>query len=306
LADKREIVLIGGTGFLGKHLCEQIQVANLSAFTLSRNPDRDFISRYSPIVKFASIDSQESESILKKCRVLVYLASSSLPSVHWDNPAAELEYNTLNDVRFLSEFASLNPEAHIIYASSGGQIYGSGHLAPISEEAPATPTTAYAFGKHLVERTLSFLSLIKGNPVTILRIANPVGRWQVGRKHGFVSAAINAGLTGSSLNLYGDGENIRDYFDADDFSKLVIELAQSPQNAFKIYNIGCGIGRTENEVIDLVENIIGNRIKVIRSSPRPFDLYYSVLDCTKATSEIGWLATTKLSGSIGKIIRTRL
>ena len=71
----------------------------------------------------------------------------------------------------------------------------------------------------MVEATLNLLSAAEGNSVTILRIANPIGRWQLGRKHGFVTTAVQAGLAGKPLTLFGSGTNVRDYFDADDFAE---------------------------------------------------------------------------------------
>lgn len=300
------ICILGGTGFIGRHLCEKFQARGLSAFTVSRNPDRAFLASYAPTVLGLTFGSSEADEVLSTCDVLIHLASSSLPGINWNDPAQELAQSTLVEVQFLQNFARTNGRAHIIFASSGGQIYGSGHSLPINEGVPPAPCTAYALGKQVTEAALNCLSLVEGNVVTILRIANPVGRWQLGRKHGFISTAVTAGLSGKSLTLFGDGNNVRDYFDADDLANFLVDLSINSNSKTGIYNVGSNCGYTENEIILLVSEIVARPIDIEIMSRRPFDLKYSVLDSSRAHEELGWIPMTNLEKSIRKIAKAYL
>ncbi|OAH23900.1 hypothetical protein AX289_28935 [Methylorubrum populi] len=248
-----------------------------------------------------TLGSPEAAAALKACDVLVHLASTSLPGIGWNDPSAELASSTLPEVRFLQDFCRDNPRARIIHASSGGQIYGPGHDRPIPDTSIPAPTTAYALGKLMVEATLSLLSAAEGNLITILRIANPIGRWQLGRRHGFVTTAVQAGLAGKPLTLYGSGTNVRDYFDADDFADFLCELAFASTARAGTYNIGSDRGLTERDVITIVSRVTGRPLDISTSSRRPYDLEYALLDSQRARRELGWAPATSLETSILKI-----
>lgn len=296
-----KLCILGGTGFLGRHLCEALQARAMPAVAISRNPDHGFLAAYAPLVSGLALGSAEARAALKVCDVLVHLASVSLPGINWDDPAAELERCALSEVRFLQDFAQSNPRARIVYASSGGQIYGSGYARPIPDDVRPAPRTAYALSKQVVEASLNILSVALGNPVTILRIANPIGRWQLGRKHGLVSTAIAAGLAGIPLTLFGEGTNVRDYFDADDFAAFLIDHARTLETSAGTYNVGSDLGLTERDVIAVVSRVIDRPIQVETRPGRPFDLAYALLDSSRARRALGWTPTTGFEASVRKI-----
>lgn len=295
------LCVLGGTGFLGRHFCERIQARGQSATTISRNPDRAFLYARAPRVTGLTLGSLEAAAALKACDVLVHLASTSLPGIGWNDPTAELASSTLPEVRFLQDFCRDNPRARIIHASSGGQIYGPGHDRPIEDTSVPAPPTAYALGKLMVEATLNLLSAAEGNSVTILRIANPIGRWQLGRKHGFVTTAVQAGLAGKPLTLFGSGTNVRDYFDADDFADFLCELVFASAARAGTYNIGSDRGLTERDVITIVSHVIGRPLDIRINPRRPYDMKYALLNSQRAKQELGWAPTTSLEASILKI-----
>jgi UDP-glucose 4-epimerase len=234
-------------------------------------------------------------------KVFIYLGGGSLPSTSWRSPTHEIEANVLSAVSVIRRVLDVNPSCHIVYASSGGQIYGSGHVSRLDEAAQVAPATAYALGKQLVEATLGFFSRTEGAVVTVLRIANPVGKWQLGGRHGFVSAALNAQFFGRPITIHGDGKNERDYFDADDLAELLESFAASNHRNAGTYNIGSGRGRTEREVIETIERVTGLPVPYTNAPARPFDLQYAVLDPSRAAIELGWRASSSLEDVVVKL-----
>ncbi|CAO4138941.1 NAD-dependent epimerase/dehydratase family protein [Methylorubrum aminovorans] len=297
-----EVCILGGTGFIGRHLCCALHAKQIKTMVVSRSPDHEFLRKFSPSVEAYSLGEVCLWDKLRSIKTLVILASGSRPASSWRAPDGEIEHNLLPISAFLQRFIDANRSCHIIYASSGGQIYGNGYNHPISESSAPSPVTAYGLGKLLIEKLLAFFGDIGEINYSILRIANPVGYWQYGIRHGFVTGAISAGLSSTPLVLYGDGHNIRDYFDVDDLCDLICHLAEKKGAENFIFNIGSGRSYTELEVIKSVEKELQRGIIIECRPSREFDLRYAALNVEKVNAVTGWSATTPIETTIQKII----
>ena len=295
------LVLYGGTGFIGRHLCERAQVSSCKAVAVSRQSRPDFMKSSAPDVEFCRSDDLEIEAYLKQAKTIVYLANNSRPSTGarkvMDVVSADLE----NVTTFTEHLFDINPNCQLIYLSSGGQIYGPDHNAPISEKADAHPVTPYALGKLLNETSLDYFRHVSSPNILTLRLANPIGHWQVGTSHGFVSAAVKSCLTGQKLTVFGEGKNGRDYFDVDDFADFILSLHKSDKPFSGTYNIGSGNAHTEKDIIEIIEEEFQRDISVTFAAGREFDLPYAVLDITHAKKDLGWAPKTPLTQSLRKI-----
>lgn len=295
------LVLFGGTGFIGRHLCERAQAMSCKAVAISRGDRPDFMAATAPDVGYCRAGSPEVETYLRQAKTVVYLANNSRPSTGaekiMDVISSDLEHVT----SFSEHLFEVNPDCRLIYLSSGGQIYGPDHDTPISEDTAPHPVTPYALGKLLNETNLNFLRHTGFTNILTLRLANPIGHWQVGTSHGFVSAALKACLTGQTLTVFGQGTNARDYFDVDDFADFILGLHQSDRAFSGTYNIGSGTARTEKDIIDTIETEFGRKISVSFTEGRDFDLPYAVLDISNARDDLGWSPQTPLTQSLEKI-----
>jgi len=298
-----KICLLGGTGFIGKHLCKMLHNDNVKTIVVSRYPDVDFLSSHAPSIKSYSIDDPKFWMDVADVDFFVHLGSGSKPSSSWRSPEHEIEYNTLSFATTIRRLIDINPNCHVIFASSGGQIYGHGHHEPIREDDSLAQATAYGLGKLFNEQMLVFFNNIESINYTILRIANPVGYWQMGGRHGLVTAAINAGFTGERLNVYGEGSNYRDYFDVDELCGLIKILISRKENKSNIFNVGSGKGYNEIEVIDTVGACMHRKIGYKLHQSRDFDLKYSVLNVDKAKNLLNWSAKNSLEHVVDKIVK---
>ena len=292
------LVIVGGTGFLGRHICEAAAARGVGATIVSSRPDHRFLAGLSGDFTGAELGSDEAQAALDGADVVIHTAHRSRPSANAES--AEIRENVEAATELFTRLAERRPGARVIYVSSGGQIYGGGHTAPIPETAPAAPETPYALGKHLIEQTLFYFARKGRLRATILRAANPVGRWQLGGRHGLVSAVVQMTLEDRPVTLFGAGENVRDYFDADDFGAFLADLAigDAPEGVF---NIGSGVGLTERQIIDAVSAALGQAPKLETRPARGFDLPYAVLDTSKAERELGWRAATPLDATIREL-----
>jgi UDP-glucose 4-epimerase len=292
------VVVLGGTGFIGRHVCEILNERGLRAAVLSHRPSSEFLALHAPRLEAYEVGTAEAHDALARAQSIIHLAHMSRPSSNLNAEPIEIEENVLPTTRILSEIAQVNPGIRVIYASSGGQIYGLGHQAPISEGATPNPSTPYALGKHLIERCLSYFAGKGHLRTTILRIGNPVGRWQLGGRHGFVSAAVYNAVHDKRVTIYGAGNNARDYFDARDLARLMVSLAVGHIVADGVFNIGSGRGMTEAEVVDVVGDVLGLDIGVDYQPARQFDLPYSVLDISLAQEKLDWEPTFRFQDTV--------
>lgn len=295
------LTLIGGTGFLGKHVCQALDAVGWPARTLSRNPDAAFLRQSAPQVEPIVIDTDAARDALGEASTVVYMAHASRPATFADAPEVEVRENVERAARLLKH---LDPAClkRFIYLSSGGQIYGRQPARPIPETTPPAPVTAYGMGKQLVEDLLAFRFRESECGLTVLRLANPVGRHQAGGGHGLVAAAAGAALSGAELKIFGEGRNDRDYFDADDFASFLVNALAKNTLKDGVFNIGTGVGRTELDIINAVEKALGAHIRLSHAPARSFDLPYSVLSIEKAAQALGWRAETNLQTTIGKLV----
>lgn len=295
------ICVVGGTGFIGRHLCQALHRHCLDAFSTSRAPDHEFLRQYAPSIIGIPLDDRELWSRIAETETVVYLGSSTKPSSSWRAPSDEIERGVGDIARFIRKLLDINPKCHFIYASSGGTIYGPHHQKPITEANAAAPATAYALCKHLAEQVLRFHAAIDNARITILRIANPVGLWQMGGRHGLISALVNAAVHSGEVTIYGDGDNVRDYFDADDLANAIIAVVKSVQKTFQIYNVSSGQGLSDCDAIALVENTLNIKIRCCFRPAREFDLRYSVLDPHRMLETYGWRSETPLAMTVSKM-----
>ena len=294
------LVLYGGSGFIGRHICEASNRQNIELGVISRS-SKTISSRKLSNIKTAKIGTPASRVLLKKASTIVYLANSSKPSSVYEamNDIVSEDLKVITD--FMEELQSINSVCSFIYLSSGGQVYGPNHRNLISEKNIVNPVTSYALCKCLKENILHYFSAMHDRNITILRLANPVGYWQFGTSHGLVTAAITSALKGEVLKIYGNGKNERDYFDVDEFSDFICKLHRAKKIPSGTYNIGSEISSTELDIISAIEDTLKLSLKVNFVSPRNFDFPYAVLDSSKAKKELGWKANLSIEQIICKV-----
>lgn len=303
MTDQPRLLLIGGTGFLGRHVCEAAERRGVAATTASRTPDTDFLKAHAPSVDAISIediDTAAFQQALGAATHVVYMAHAGKPSA-----AGTLTQDIHRGFTKLSSIVDGIMQAetppHLVYLSSGGQIYGRVEATPIKEDVRPNPVTRYGATKLVNETLLAYLSLAEGLSTTVLRLGNPVGRWQLLGSHGLVSAAVRAAMTDTPLTIFGSGDNVRDYFDADDFAEFVVSTTLDNAWMSGVYNVGSGEGHTETDIIGLVGARTGRPVRHGFQPARKFDMPYAVLDSGKAEAELGWSASTPLEATIDKL-----
>lgn len=295
--------LFGGTGFVGRHLCCHMQTLGREATVVSRAPDLAFLQAHAPGIDGLTLDEfyGDRTKYLRAADTLIYMASTSVPATNKNQPWMELSENVEPAFRLFSEAVDANPDIRLVYLSSGGTVYGTGHRRPVPETERLEPISPYGYGKLATEECIRYLGRTRKLSYAILRVANPVGIWQANPRQGIVSVTFQAILDGKPITLFNGGEQVRDFLDADDVAAAIMSAADARQHPGKTWNIGSGIGRRISEVVELIQAVTGRAVEKELVEGRNVDADYSVLDCSSVLDDLGWRTEIPFEQSIRRI-----
>lgn len=299
------IVIFGGDGFLGRHIVTRAEAERVPVTVVSRTHDKAFFAHWAPSAAQMSVDDFSvgvGTELIRSAQAFIFLAGRSYSSSNIAAPWRDTTDNVPEAFQILLRVAEANPRLRIVFPSSGGTVYGEGHDSPIPETAPVAPICSYGLSKVLIEQTLSYVSRRTGVDYAILRISNPVGRWHRNQAQGLVEISIQKALAGKTVPVFGDGSNVRDYFDADELAEAFLTVARTRGPLEAVLNIGSGRGTSVLQVIRAVGERLGQPVRFELASKRPWDVSYSVLDPRKAARDLDWRARLGLEQIIDKLI----
>jgi UDP-glucose 4-epimerase len=220
--------------------------------------------------------------------IVFHLIGSSTAASSNRDPIADLNSGAINTLKML-DICRESGVRRVIFASSGGTIYGVPRSVPIREDHPAEPISAYGVSRLAIEKYLSLYRYLHNLDYIVLRIANSYGRYQVPtKKQGVIAAMIINVLNGAPLEFWGTGAAIRDFIHVDDVVEAMI-ASIFYEGPVKVFNVGSGIGRSINEVAADIESMFPNTIahRVYREA-RAADVPTNVLDISLIKQEMNW------------------
>ena len=298
----KKILLIGGTGFIGSHLKRALTHQSYEITIMCRQvppcqeePDVTYLL-------FNPDEEKDLDTILSECSHVIHLASATTPSTSMLKPEMEIINNLLPVSRLLERLQKY-PEIHLIFISSGGAIYGNTYLDFVKEDTVLHPLSYYGAGKAAIEAFLYAFHEQAGNRVTVVRPSNLYGEGQpLKSQFGLIPTLFNHLINDSEMQIWGDGETIRDYLYIGDFVDLCIRIIQSATdgNSYETINAGSGYGLSINQLCDLAESITEQTIQRQYVASRTVDVKRIVLDSSKAENRFGWKASTPVKTGLEK------
>lgn len=297
------ILILGGTGFVGKNLVTCLQARGAAMRVVSRAPDAAFLEQHAPGTSALRLEQfmADPKAALFGVETVVYLASTSTPGANIDTPWREARDTVEAAMRVLSAVAQ-HSDANVIYLSSGGAVYGETAANMITEDSDLRPISPYGLGKKMTEAAIDFMARTHGLRTTILRPSNPIGRWQISVSQGVVGALMRAAQQGAVFNMIGEGSAVRDYFDVRDLSHAIEAVIDNPEASNgKTWNVGSGEGTSVREMLELVQEVSGHEIKVQHTPARSTDVARVVLDTSAINGAVGWSPAHGLRASLQDI-----
>lgn len=301
-----KIVIFGGGGFIGSAIADRLLLDGHSLRIFERprvEPYRKFLNT-EPVQWLTGdiLSMHDVSDAIDGADIVIHLVSSTLPKSSNDDPVYDVQSNLVGSLQMLSAMVAKKIKK-IIFISSGGTVYGTPRYLPIDEHHPTEPRVSYGITKLAIEKYLLLFEQMYGIKATILRVANPFGeRQRVETAQGAVTAFIHRALSGQPIEIWGDGTATRDYIYisdvADAFARAV--FYEGPKN---IFNISSGVGTSLNELVSLLEKILGQHIECRYLPGRNFDVPVSVLSSELAREEMGWTPQVPLEKGIENVIK---
>lgn len=292
-------LVIGGNGFIGSHLAEGLRVRGHDVRVLDPGQARADVDWTGiDYRRGAYTDAASIADALDDVDTVFHLASTTVPASSNRDPAYDVSSNLVGALGLLSAMQARGLR-RIVFFSSGGTVYGDPEVLPVPESHPLKPISSYGIVKVAIEQYLSMYRHLGQLDPLVLRPSNPFGpRQSAAGGQGFVAAAIARLHEGAPLQIWGDGETVRDYIFIDDLVELAIRSAASGDCG--IFNAGSGVGASLNDIRASIERAAGRKMSVEHLPARGFDVRRVVLDVSAARERFDWSPAIDLADGIAR------
>jgi UDP-glucose 4-epimerase len=283
-------LVTGGAGFIGSNLVERLiergdEVAVVDSLVTGRAEN---VAAAATLHEVDITDPPALDRAFAAAapEVVFHLAAQIDVRHSVADPADDLRVNGGGTIAVL-DAARRHGARHVVFASTGGAIYGDTDVVPTPEDVEARPLAPYGMGKLAAEGYARLFEDLYGVRATALRFANVYGPRQDPLGEGGV-IAIYCGLAvrGGEAIAYGDGEQTRDFVYVGDVVDALIAAADG--RPFGPFNVGTGVETSVNELARRLD------LPVRHEPARPGEVQRSCLDPSRAARELGWSAQTDL------------
>jgi len=293
----RNILLLGGGGFIGTALFRRLCENNFNVHILSKHFPARQIEPNMIFHKGKLDDRKILERVLPECKTIIHLASSTTPGSSSRQPAFEADQNITPTLRFLDILQSYK-NIHMIFVSSGGTLYGNPKSTSVDETHPINPLSFHGAGKVAIETFLRTFSTLSEKGTTIVRPSNVYGPGQPLRTgFGVIRTMLEHVRRGTVMEIWGDGTSIRDFLYIDDMVTALTRLIDFPSDN-NTYNVGSGIGHSLNQLMEIIESVCGKKVPAIYRPSRKTDVKTIVLDSSRFIRKTKWHPTVSLEQGI--------
>lgn len=248
------------------------------------------------------LDESVVDSAAQGCEVVVHLAANTGVAPSVENPKMDCAVNVIGTLNCL-EAARKAGARKFIFASSGAP---AGEVTPpIHEEIVPKPVSPYGASKLAGEAYCSCYSRTFGIETVALRFGNVYGELS-GRKDSVVAKFIRLAMEGKPLEIYGDGNQTRDFIYINDLIQAIRAAVEKQGVGGEVFQIATGGETTLRELVGIMiphfEKHGLESVKIVHSSPRKGDVMRNYSDTSKAARLLGWQVSTTLSKGLGKTI----
>jgi len=297
----------GGAGFIGSNICKKLVsqgcfVRVIDNLLTGKKSNLTGIIDKIEFIEADMGDERVARSAMKDIDVVLH--QGALPSVprSIDNPAATHKHCV--DATFTLLLAARDADIkRFVYASSSSA-YGDTPTLPKVETMQPQPLSPYAVGKLVGEHYAKVFNNVFGLETISLRYFNVFGPHQdpTSQYAAAIPAFVTAILKDEPPTVFGDGEQSRDFTYVNNVVEANLLAARTGHTAGEVVNIACGKAITVNEVIEIINELVGKNIKPIYDAPRPGDIKHSLADITLAKKLIGFKPMVSFKQGLQKAI----
>lgn len=285
-----KILITGGAGFIGSHIADLL-IENGYDICIVDNLSTGKLENVNPKAKFRKCDVRDSNlfSIIEEEKPQIVIHNAAQLSVRnsVDDPENDASINIIGGLNLLEACKKLQIKK-IIFASSGGVVYGEQKHFPADESHPLNPISPYGVAKLSFEKYLFYYNYIFGIKYIALRYANIYGpRQDPFGEAGVVAIFSKKLLSGDQPIINGDGYQTRDYVFVKDAARANLLAVRS--DAVGQINIGTGTETNVNDIFNILKEAAGCAgLEEIHGPAKEGEQKRSVLSYKKAFEVLGW------------------
>lgn len=278
---KRTILLTGGLGFIGSHICRLLSKKGYKFVVIdkcSADTKEDIINL--PGIKFYRKDivKDDIEEIFKieKPDYVIHLAAQISVSFSEKNPYEDASINILGTIKLLELCKKYNIKK--IIAASTAAVYGNSKYLPVDEEHPLEPFSYYGLSKLTMEKYIQLSKV----PYIIFRFSNVFGPGQKNNgETGVISIFSHAMENNEKIYINGTGKQVRDFIYIEDITNIFLKAIESNvQN--ETVNFSCNKGITINKLFEKMKEIYDFKLDPVYNPEKEGEIKSSILSNKKA------------------------
>lgn len=298
-------VVTGVAGFIGSHLASRLladghDVIGIDSFTDSYDPamKRSNVERIigHPRFRLVTLDLAEEDARehVSGATCVYHLAAQPGVRGSWGPGFAPYVRNNIVATQRLLETIG-DSGARIVFASSSS-VYGEAEEGLTAEERPPRPVSPYGVTKLCSEQLVMAYRRAAGIDARCVRYFTVYGPRQ--RPDMAFSRFIGAAMQGTAVDLYGDGEQTRDFTYVADAVEATIRVGQIDEPGEAIFNVGGGSKASVRDVLSIIEEIFGQPTKVRQLPAQAGDVRHTGADLARARRILDWRPTVSLEDGL--------
>ena len=299
-----KVLVTGGAGFIGSHVVDACVQAGFDVVIVD-DLSTGRHSNLNPAATFYKLDIRDSAMAqvfeIERPDFVNHHAAQMDVRRSIVEPIFDADVNILGSINLL-ECARRYGVKRFVYISTGGAVYGEPVYIPCDEDHPIQPICQYGASKHTVEHYLYMYQVNYGLEYTVLRYPNVYGpRQDPHGEAGVVAIFTGQMLSGQQVVINGDGEQERDFVYVGDCARANL-LALQGQGESGIYNLGCGMGTSVNQIYHTLKDIIAYPGEARHGPAKLGETRRIFLDASRAKQHLGWVPTVGLQEGLANTV----
>jgi UDP-glucose 4-epimerase len=296
-----KIVVTGGAGFIGSHLCDALVRRGDDVVALDdlSTGSRDNLGAEVELVEASVTEPNDVREVVSAgVDAVLHVAAQASIFKSFDHPERDLAVNVEGTLAVVEACIAAGV-TRLVYASSM-TVYGEPELVPTAEHVPCIPVSNYGVTKYAAERYAQIAGS-RGDvelAVTSLRMFNVYGERQSlsNPYQGVLAIFLGNVLRGEPITIHSDGRQTRDFVYVGDVVDAWLRVLAEPRTAGSVFNVGSGRETTIRELADAVVAAAGHDTWEFRSTPaQEGDIRRSAGDVSRLGEAVGWTPSTSLA-----------
>lgn len=303
----KKVLILGGHGFVGFYILNELINKNYNVRCLVRNLPRE--AEQFKNVEYVVGDVFEDDTmdcIMNDIDAVYYFISTSMPNSNISNLENEFDF-TLKALDRTLVYMVKKKVNYIVFPSSGGAIYGNETQKMVDEKCELHPVTPYGVGKQLSEQIIQYYNTKYGINASIFRIGNVYGSKQFRSKpQGVIDVFVQSALLNKSVSVWGKAsETIRDYIYLDDVASAIVEISARREEGVNVYNVGTGVGISLKNIIEEIENVLEKKMIINYVPQKISGINCIILDSSKLWRTLEREPITNIRLGIEKTVKNK-